>query len=435
MQNDGDIRSWIDALPDPDEFPASPPTKLKRKATQDQPPSPPATVRMDMDVTPTSKRQRRNSPDATPRLHRDGLPRSPTAASVSDSNASSKQSRSSSPLKKQIMSLQLDDAGLELRPLTFEAPPNREAARLLSVLRDIGSGLEFLPDDRRDEVLDSPMVKGAEIRPWRFAFTSASRFETLPGRFPSPEEVASVYKWAGNCSQLGHEEAGWNQEVHHRLLEATLRSSEESTESPFDFTSCTTARLHRSWIPRSAGPKMVDFSIYLAPGYKNAPSPRALKALCRRTATQSVNHTDFKRLQLRPIVLSIETKSPGQRLDTAEVQMGIWHATQWSFLRSALLLAPGRTEAQADEALSRLPLIPAVIVQGHKWLFVMSTREGPKTIFWTERQFGSTQSILETYQTVMGLRQLTAWAETVYLPWFKAEVLTPLGGDGDDENS
>lgn len=180
---------------------------------------------------------------------------------------------------------------------------------------------------------------------------------------------------------------------------------------------------------------MVDFSIYLAPGYKNAPSPRALKALCRRTATQSVNHTDFKRLQLRPIVLSIETKSPGQRLDTAEVQMGIWHATQWSFLRSALLLAPGRTEAQADEALSRLPLIPAVIVQGHKWLFVMSTREGPKTIFWTERQFGSTQSILETYQTVMGLRQLTAWAETVYLPWFKAEVLTPLGGDGDDENS
>lgn len=115
--------------------------------------------------------------------------------------------------------------------------------------------------------------------------------------------------------------------------------------------------------------------------------------------------------------------------------MGIWHATQWSFLRSALLLAPGRTEAQADEALARLPLIPAVIVQGHKWLFVMSTREGPKTIFWTERQFGSTQSILETYQTVMGLRQLTAWAETVYLPWFKAEILTPLEGDGDDENS
>lgn len=147
MQNDGDIRSWINALPDPDEFPASPPPKLKRKATQDQPPSPPATVRMDMDVTPTSKRQRRNSPDATPRLHRDGLTRSPTAASVSDSNASSKQSRSSSPLKKQIMSLQLDDAGLELRPLTFESPPNREAARLLSTLRDIGSGLEFLPDD------------------------------------------------------------------------------------------------------------------------------------------------------------------------------------------------------------------------------------------------------------------------------------------------
>lgn len=180
---------------------------------------------------------------------------------------------------------------------------------------------------------------------------------------------------------------------------------------------------------------MIDFSIYLAPSHKNAPSPQALQALCQRTATLSVNHTDFTRLQLRPIVLSIETKGPGQRLDAAELQMGIWHATQWSFLRSALLLSRGRTEAQADKALSRLPFIPGVIVQGHRWLFVLSTREGAKTIFWTERQFGSTQSIMEIYQTVAGLRQLTAWAETVYLPWFKDEILAPLGNNRDDSES
>ncbi|KAH6999271.1 hypothetical protein EDB80DRAFT_583949 [Ilyonectria destructans] len=81
-------------------------------------------------------------------------------------------------------------------------------------------------------------------------------------------------------------------------------------------------------------------------------------------------------------------------------------------------------DTRVDAALSHLGFIPGIIVQGHKWLFVLSTREGQKTILWTERQFGSTQSILEVYQIVAGLRELAAWARDVYIPWFQEHVLT-----------
>lgn len=45
------------------------------------------------------------------------------------------------------MGPRLDETGLELRQLKLEAAPNPEADTLLSTLRDIGSGPEFLPDD------------------------------------------------------------------------------------------------------------------------------------------------------------------------------------------------------------------------------------------------------------------------------------------------
>ncbi|KAH8654771.1 hypothetical protein BGZ61DRAFT_405238 [Ilyonectria robusta] len=375
------ISAWIETLPDSFNCPPwQAKTTNKRKALQE--PSPPATV-LDMDQTPTRKRLRRpdpaTDPDLTPqaRPHNESAPsRSPSrVSSVSGSSASSYRPRSSSPLKKQIMGLRLDETGLEIRELKIEAAPNLEAGLLLSTLDEIGSSLEFLPDNRRDEILGSSMLQGLDPRPWRYSFKSSSEFENLPGRIPSPQEVALVYEWAKDCRQLGHEEAGWNAEVHHRLMEAIFREPGRTKGGLFNFATCTTARPHRNWLPRSIGSKMVDFCLYADLPQEDPQSLQALEALCRRTLTLTVNHTDFERLQLRPIVLSIETKGPAPALNTAEVQMGVWHAAQWGFIRSAVLSSlrePSDTvptkeqEKQADEALSRLPFIPGVIVQGHR---------------------------------------------------------------------
>ncbi|KAH7231303.1 uncharacterized protein BKA55DRAFT_582170 [Fusarium redolens] len=45
---------------------------------------------------------------------------------------------------------------------------------------------------------------------------------------------------------------------------------------------------------------------------------------------------------------------PAPKLDTAEVQMGVWHARQWKFYRSTVLASLHRSEEaekQADEML------------------------------------------------------------------------------------
>lgn len=163
--------------------------------------------------------------------------------------------------------------------------------------------------------------------------------------------------------------------------------------------------------------------------------------LSRICPTQTVNHTDFDPISTRPLLLSIETKKPGGQWDTAQLQIGIWHAAQWAFLRWAVgqrLLRQRaennstmpQTDEEEDEfqaqklaVLSTLGFIPAVIVLGHRWHMVLSTYEDGKTKLWADRQFGTTQSCLETYATIFGIRKLTAWARDVYLPWFEANVL------------
>ncbi|KAH7203095.1 uncharacterized protein BKA55DRAFT_531226 [Fusarium redolens] len=344
---------------------------------------------------------------------------------MSGSSASSYPSRSSSPLKQQIMRLRIDDTGFDIRDLKVDNPPSPEVDHLLQNLNDIGSGLEF------SLIICvmrfwKPHVVRQRHTPLEVLFQSASDFGHLPGRIPSPQEVSLVYECAKDCRDFGHEEAGWNAEVHQRLLEAVFREPGKTRGGLYNFTMSTTARPHSMWLPKSIRTKMIDFCIYVDLQQEEPESFQALESLCRTTPTTTVNHTDFERLQFRPIVLSIETKGPAPRLDTAEVQMGVWHAAQWKFLRSTVLASlhsSEEAEKQADEILSRLPFIPGVIVQGHRWYFVLSTWHGSRTTFWAERLFRSTQSYRELYQVIAGLRHLTSWVDKFYLPWFRAHIL------------
>ncbi|EXL65392.1 hypothetical protein FOPG_18379 [Fusarium oxysporum f. sp. conglutinans race 2 54008] len=381
--------------------------------------------------TPTHKRQRlflATDPDLTPR------PDPTRASSVSSSNASGR-SRSSSPLKRQFLELRLDASGIETRALTVDglmAIPNPEAACLLRIIRRISAYRGFLPDRLRDEILQNHNIKGSDLDDWDSAFKDSSAFDDLPGRIPSPGEIRLINEWTIECIEFKHEEAGWNDEVHFPLLKAIFREPGEKNGGLFNITTCHTARPHKAWLPKSIGSKMVDFCVYADTAFKDDVSLETHEAFCRSTLTKSVNHTEFHRLQIRPIVLSIETKAGSHNLDEAELQVGVWHASQWAFLRSSLISLkrasmtgpPTQQELeQADQVLATLQFIPAVIVQGSRWLFVLSTRQGQKTVLWKEWQFGSTATVMETYQVVAGLRQLTAWADKVYLPWFQKEIL------------
>ncbi|KAM0200510.1 hypothetical protein ACHAPA_010710 [Fusarium lateritium] len=428
MLNTQRINSWLDSIPDIyDSNSAQTPnnkSRHKRKAAQ-QEPSPPASDQDSsaMDGT-TPKRRRLVDPNRTPRAVDFPPPASSTGSSMSWSESGDGASRSNSP-KKQMLGLRLEERGLECRQLNIDTAPS-VVAGLLDTIREIGSGIEILPYTQKSTILESAQVRSQNTRLWRFAFKEEGVSDSLPGRIPSPEEISLVCDLARHCHDTSHEEIAWNMEVHHRLLQSILREPSTSTGTPINFTTCTTARPHRRFVPYSSTAKMVDFCLYL-----NPTDSLALQALGRRTPTLTVNHTDFAPLQLSPIVLSIETKRPGKELDAAQLQMGVWHAAQWAFLRSVIGLTSQPLTAEeealrkdkANTALAELGFIPGIIVQGHRWLFVFSTLEGDKTVLWTERQFGTTQSILDTYAVVAGIRELARWARDVYVPWFQRSVL------------
>lgn len=102
----------------------------------------------------------------------------------------------------------------------------------------------------------------------------------------------------------------------------------------------------------------------------------------------------------------------GEGWDNARLQMGIWNAAHWEFLHqlskmrqnaearlSTLRQEEGNTDNPSQHALSSpdqvkpLPeYLPGIIIQGHDWHLVITTREGDKTVFWQKMTFGSTSS-------------------------------------------
>ncbi|EFY86240.1 hypothetical protein MAC_07694 [Metarhizium acridum CQMa 102] len=361
----------------------------------------PAITPSDIDRTDDSA-----SPKKRPRHHGEDVeltPR-PPRRSVRASSSTSTSSRSPSPLKRQLMTLRLDEHGLVFRQLQIDKPPPIPAAvDLFSDLGDIGNGIEILPEDLRVSITNGLSIRGPTARAWRYSFkTDDSR--NLPGRVPSTQAIILVSEWAKRCHEAEHEEAAWGEEVHHRLLEAIFRDSGTSKGDKFDFTSCQTARPHQRWLLQSGRANMIDKCIYYDTS-EDIGYAQALRELARHTPTLTVNHTDFMPLQLQIIVVSIEAKKRGGRPD-AKLQMGTWHAAQWAFLRWAVLAAlqrskpdedPSLLEQQADENLSQLPFLVGIIVEGHSWAFALSTREESKTILWEDHRFGTTENHLGIY--------------------------------------
>ncbi|RKK23541.1 hypothetical protein BFJ66_g17466 [Fusarium oxysporum f. sp. cepae] len=127
---------------------------------------------------------------------------------------------------------------------------------------------------------------------------------------------------------------------------------------------------------------------------------------------KSVNHTSFDPLRTSPICLSIETKKYGGDVKKGDVQMASWQAAQWTCLAS-----------QAGDSIEKLPFLPGIIVQGHHWSFVATTRRGDETTLWASTPIGTTMTSLDVLQIMAGLSRLRRWAVEDFWPWYKDNVL------------
>ncbi|KAL7782526.1 hypothetical protein V8C37DRAFT_413883 [Trichoderma ceciliae] len=392
-------------------------------------------------MTSTPQKRRRmesqdgsNEPDlnATPRPGARSIPSS--AASFTGSEASS-ISRSSS-AKAQMMKLRLSDTGIETKSLNEDSVPG-VAKTLFIAIKNIERGLNILPATLRETIRNDQGLSQDDFEiEWKYSFKSANTPDNLPGRIPSIAQIETILTRATECENGRHEEASWNAMVHFPLLRLIFEDDLGKQSDDFNAMICTTARPHRDFKPISSPAKMIDICVYAALD-QHPELDTAIKAFSNTTPTKSINHTACYALQFRPVVISIETKQAGGGgWDRAQLQMGVWHAAQWTFLRWGVEQKL-RTQRLAQDtpddetfkaetlgALSKLGFIPGIFVNGNRWHLVISTYDDGKTTLWAEWVFGATKSLMKIYAVIAGVRELTAWGRDTYLPWFKENVLT-----------
>ncbi|KAF5023713.1 hypothetical protein F66182_4217 [Fusarium sp. NRRL 66182] len=262
-----------------------------------------------------------------------------------------------------------------------------ELKHLLRDMKDIREVYGIIPESFKVEIENLPQPDQDLQYLRSYAYTSSSDFDLDPSDPKAAARLLTTFKQvvlsARECHERQNDETGWNHLVHTSLLHTVFRGSR--------------------W-PENA---IVDY----LPSHDS--DSRANVAVMQLYNTLGlVNHTAFHPLAYNPISLSIETKRYGGDLRRAHVQMAAWHASQWTFL-----------ESQAQDAVSKLPFLPGIIVQGHEWKFIASTRNNKETTLWSSSQFGDTLSVVGVFQIVAGLYRLRRWSVDVYWPWYREYVL------------
>jgi hypothetical protein len=165
--------------------------------------------------------------------------------------------------------------------------------------------------------------------------------------------------------------------------------SDHYVAGPVRFMPCTTAKILGTWRGSGAGSsKMIDFSFFIDPSGFDDTAVNAIESMRKSLPGLSINHTDYAPLHQRPIVLSIETKTTGHHLLDAEVQVGVWMAAHWQMLAGLARQQSPQSgtlgtntddgEAMLDQALPSF--LPAIVVQGHEWHFIATTRTRECTV-------------------------------------------------------
>ncbi|KAG5795320.1 hypothetical protein H9Q69_005626 [Fusarium xylarioides] len=403
------------------------------------PPDSPTSLKAAVEMAPTKKRKTAkgavpspspNDPQLDDEGEQEKTPRPLRSAHLpsdtSSMSSASGRSGASSP-RKQLAAMALSSHGVETRAMSDPSglPPSLAEIRtkLLQFSRGKGIlgeyGLQSIQDETAARALHPDMAAIYEDK----EFCCSANRDDL-GITPSPEDVVYILECAGDCLRKGRSEAAWNHEVHFPLLCLALRTrSKGAFQRLVNVTSCSSASIIPDYRIRFVPDKKIDFCIYLDPHHdlndKNIAS--TVDNVRARLPGLSINPTDDLSLLSNPIAIPIETKRPGEGLDTANLQVATFLTAHLTLLQR--LVDAGASvpvdDAERTPSDNDLGFLPGLIVQGNTWNFIAASRQDSRTVIWSETSLGSTGDIFGIYQIVASLQLLRQWVLTTYWPWLR----------------
>lgn len=267
------------------------------------------------------------------------------------------------------LSLQDDDLAA---PLVF----------LLEQLTPFAAGTGVISGSARTAIMNHPKRANRSGLDDSVYCADASR-DSL-GPTPSPEEVQKILSAARNCTDFEHDEASWNMEVHHRIFETALRPDSElfNPRHLVNFTSLTTAGISCGK-PASLPFQKIDYCLYISPPSDCLRDIETVRHhLTELDDYPYINHTDYKALRNFPIAVSVESKRSIDGWDKAQLQLAVWQAAQFNFLRYLVAIQPNnhnKTEEEGDIAIG-LDFLPGIVVAGNAWYLTAATNDGKRTV-------------------------------------------------------
>ena len=212
------------------------------------------------------------------------------------------------------------------------------------------------------------------------------------------------------CKSKSLHEPSWNTWVHSPMLDCLVNRRPE-----FPHYDVTTVQLIAELAPTSPKDtplprRKIDYVVVMTPPLFD---PKALvtrlKASQETSLQHSINPAVYDPLNDSPIVMMIETKADGNRLDNIN-ELSVWILAY--FRRLHLLVQAKSTVA-----------LPCILILGQSWTLFFAIDNGPDVDLFEIFEIGTTADIVGNYKILWSLRQVCNWIERHFVPWFNDKVL------------
>ncbi|KAM0546275.1 hypothetical protein ACHAPJ_010959 [Fusarium lateritium] len=323
-----------------------------------------------------------------------------------------------------------------------ETSPESSLETITETIHRYRAGIGILPCSERNAI--SELKEFEAYRDWKWAQLKgasihfSTKRENL-GHTPDPGTVHKILYQAAFCENSGAPQADWNTEVIHRILDVSLRPTTGWGKSHLvDFRTSTTATIipeYQLQPPNREYSKKADFCIYAEPSCDKQQSllSRIITALRNTLPQSTLNHVDLNVLQERPIAISIQTLEQSHALHARILHEGDWISARWNFfemlmsLRHEAAVSLARMQRQTSSLPLPYPQLPEylfdIIIHGHEWYLVITSREEGETVLGGVINFGGTSSSKGIYQIVCTLQVLKHYVSEVYWPWMRDLLL------------